>query len=144
MPILCGCKVLTLTQPTPLSEAVKRIKKQLKLNYVRLAHPYGLKEDDPTIKTVAACAGSGGGVLNGRQADLLLTGEMSHHQVLDAVSQGCAVILCEHTNTERGFLQGTYKEMLEQALGGNVQVCIATADKDPLEILYGVHVFYEL
>ncbi len=30
------------------------------------------------IESVAVCAGSGGGVLRGVKADLLLTGEMSH------------------------------------------------------------------
>jgi putative NIF3 family GTP cyclohydrolase 1 type 2 len=30
------------------------------------------------IQSIAVCAGSGGGVLRGVKADLLLTGEMSH------------------------------------------------------------------
>ena len=36
---------------------------------------------DSPVRTVAVCAGSGGSVLAGQQADLLLTGEMSHHEV---------------------------------------------------------------
>lgn len=132
MPTLCGGKLLTLTQPALLSEVVGRIKEQLKLKHVQLARPFSI-EADTVINTAAVCAGSGGSVLEGGQADLLLTGEMSHHQVLEAVSRGSAVILCGHTNTERGFLQGTYKRMLEQALGANVQVSIANADRDPLE-----------
>lgn len=133
MPTLCGGKLLTLHQPVPLSKVVQRIKEHLKLKHVRLARPFGVEEDDPVIKTAAACAGSGGSVLAGVQADLLLTGEMSHHQVLEAVGRGSAVILCEHTNTERGFLQGAYKELLEHVLDGKVQVSIAAADRDPLE-----------
>lgn len=122
-----------MTQPTPLSKVVARVKEKLKLKHVRLACPSGVGEgEDPVIRTAAACAGAGGGVLEGGQADLLLTGEMSHHQVLEAISRGSAVILCEHSNTERGFLQTKYKEMLEQVLDG-VQVSIATADRDPLE-----------
>lgn len=74
-------------------------------------------------------------MLEGGQADLLLTGEMSHHQVLDAVSQGSAVILCEHSNTERGYLQGQYRELVEQAVQGAVSVTVPKTDKDPLEIL---------
>ena len=39
------------------------------------------------VSSIAVCAGSGGSVLNtplGRKADLWITGEMSHHEVLDA------------------------------------------------------------
>ena len=74
-------------------------------------------------------------MLHGGQADLLLTGEMSHHQVLEAVSRGSAVILCEHSNTERGFLQGSYREMLREAFQGKIKVSTAEADRDPLEII---------
>lgn len=136
MPTLSGGKLLTLEQPTPLSEIVKRIKAQLKLEHIRLAKPYNnISGEDPIIRTVGACAGSGGRVLAGVQANLLLTGEMSHHQVLEATSGGAAVILCEHTNTERGFLQGVYKQRLEEALGGQVAVTVSTTDKDPLSIV---------
>ncbi|KAG8429436.1 hypothetical protein GDO86_020189 [Hymenochirus boettgeri] len=31
--------------------------------------------------------------------------KMSHHDVLDAVAEGCSVVLCEHSNSERGYLQ---------------------------------------
>lgn len=135
MPTLCSGMLLALKQPTLLSKVVARVKEHLKLNRVRLARPSGVNEgEDPVIRTAAACAGSGGGVLKGGQADLLLTGEMSHHQVLDAISRGSAVILCEHSNTERGYLQTKYKELLEHALDG-VQVSIASADRDPLEIV---------
>ena len=112
---------------------LRRVKAKLKLEHVRLARPCG--EADPLVATAAACAGSGGGVLVGGQADLLLTGEMSHHQVLDAVSRGSAVILCEHSNTERGYLQGTYRELVEQAVQGAVTVTVAKTDKDPLEVV---------
>lgn len=134
VPTLCGGKLLTLTRPLPLSAIVSRVKEKLQLKHIRLARPFGVGED-PVIKTAAACAGSGGGVLQGGMADLLLTGEMSHHQVLAAVGRGSAVILCEHTNTERGFLQGAYKERLEQALDVSVQVSTARTDRDPLEIV---------
>ena len=120
-------------------EAVRRVKKRLRLTGVRLARPMatagGAGGENPLIATVAACAGSGGGVLHGGQADLLLTGEMSHHQVLEAVSRGSAVILCDHSNTERGFLQGGYRRMLEEAFQGRIKVSTADADRDPLEII---------
>ncbi len=129
-----GPKLLTLLHPIPLSALVQRIKTHLHLQHLRLAQPYNCG-DDPVIKTAAACAGSGGSVLDGVRADLLLTGEMSHHQVLAAISRGSSVVLCEHTNTERGYLQSVYKKEVEKALQGKVKVTVATTDRDPLEIV---------
>ena len=40
----------------------------------------------------------------GSKADLVLTGEMSHHEVLDLTQAGVSVLLADHSNTERGFL----------------------------------------
>lgn len=37
--------------------------------------------DHPPIKSIAVCAGSGASVFKGVEADLLLTGEMSHVSV---------------------------------------------------------------
>ena len=37
-------------------------------------------------------------------ADLILTGEMSHHEVLDIVDKGTSVIMVDYSNTERVFL----------------------------------------
>jgi len=124
---------LTLKEPASLSEIVCRVKAHLQLSLVRVAFPQF--QEDPVIKTVAACPGSGGSVLERVQADLLLTGEMSHHQVLAATGRGVAVVLCEHSNTERGFLQTLYKSKLEQVFAGSVEVVISTVDHDPLQIV---------
>jgi len=51
------------------------------------------------------CKGSGASILcYAGNADLWITGEMSHHEALDAQQNGVSVLLCEHSNTERGFL----------------------------------------
>lgn len=126
--------MLRLTQASPFLEIVKRVKSHLQLQHVRVAQPHHHK-DAGLIRTVAACAGSGGSVLEDVEADLLLSGEMSHHQVLAATARGCAVILCEHSNTERGFLQGRYKQWLQEALEGKVQVTVSYTDRDPLHTL---------
>ena len=110
------------------------VKEHLKLPHVRLAKPHS-KEDDPLVKTVATCAGSGGSVLSGVVADVYLTGEMSHHEVLEACSRGVAVILCEHSNTERDYLQLVYKGRLEAALDGRVEVVVSESDRDPLQVV---------
>lgn len=95
--------------------------------------PYVFIVLDDEIKSVACCAGSGASVLGNCGADLYLTGEMSHHEVLQCTSAGSTVVLCEHSNTERGYLS-VLKEDLESSLE-NVEIFVSKVDKDPLAIM---------
>ncbi|XP_043234061.1 NIF3-like protein 1 [Amphibalanus amphitrite] len=126
-------RLAELENKLSLSEAVQAIKKHLKLQHVRLAEAVGKPKDSP-VRTVAVCAGSGGSVLAGQQADLLLTGEMSHHEVLDATHAGSHVVLCEHSNTERGFL-ARLAGRLEALLAEQVELVTSEADRDPLTVV---------
>ena len=78
--------------------------------------------------------GSGGSLLRGVKADLYLTGEMSHHEVLDATHRGSTVILADHSNTERGFLT-PLKDKLTSMLEDKVQVFVSQKDADPLKVV---------
>ena len=103
---------LVLDSPVTLEEAVTRTKKHLGLDHIRLA----LGNDrnlESKIKSIAVCAGSGASVLRGCRADLLVTGEMSHHEVLDFVHKGISVILTEHSNCERGYLRLVKEKLVE-------------------------------
>ena len=80
------------------------------------------------------CTYIGATVLRGVTADVFLTGEMSHHEVLDATSRGTSVILCEHSNTERGYLT-VMKHKLQQVLGNDIKISISDVDRDPLVIV---------
>lgn len=80
------------------------------------------------IKNVAVCAGSGGSLLRGINADLYITGEMSHHEVLDANHNNVSVILCNHSNSERGFL----KSKLEDLLNDGCEIMVSVTDEDPI------------
>jgi putative NIF3 family GTP cyclohydrolase 1 type 2 len=68
-----------------------------------------------------------------------VTGELSHHEVLAARERGQHVILCGHTNTERGylkFLQGILQRGLDEEVGeAEVQVIVSQKDRDPLEFM---------
>ena len=124
---------LVLDSPLTLEEAITRTKKHLGLDHVRLA----LGNDrnlESKIKSIAVCAGSGASVLRGCRADLLVTGEMSHHEVLDFVHKGISVILTEHSNCERGYLR-LVKDKLVKALGEEVTVLVSKIDRDPLQIV---------
>lgn len=59
---------------------------------------------------------------------------MSHHEVLDAVSNGTSVILSEHSNSERGFL-AVFRERLSAHLPDPVTVIISQNDRDPLQVV---------
>ena len=66
-------------------------------------------------------------------ADLVLTGEMSHHECLDLVSAGVTVILAANSNTERGYL-ARVRDKLSPLLPG-VNIVISQVDRDPLQIM---------
>lgn len=97
------------------------------------------------IKTIAICAGSGASVLSNVSADLYLTGEMSHHEVLSALAQGTHVILTEHSNSERGYLSQVLQPRLQSLLrvdqglekesDVHIEVIVSALDKDPLDIV---------
>ncbi|KAM6421553.1 NIF3-like protein 1 [Rhynochetos jubatus] len=125
-------RLCTLSEPVSLSGITERIKSHLKLPYVRLAVGMGKTLESP-VKKAALCAGSGSSVLKGMQADLYLTGEMSHHDVLDAVANGISVILCEHSNTERGFLS-ELRDMLAVHLQNKINIIVSEKDRDPLQV----------
>jgi dinuclear metal center YbgI/SA1388 family protein len=124
---------LVLHEPITIDEAISRVKKHLGLAQVRLAssaaHAQGAH-----LSRIAACAGSGGSVFEGHQAELFLTGEMRHHDVLARVSSGQSVILCEHTQTERGYLPRLRERLLE-ATNAKLDVRLATSDREPLTIV---------
>lgn len=49
---------------------------------VQVGYPADQDGRPSTIRSIAICAGSGGSMLAGQDADLYLTGEMSHVRVI--------------------------------------------------------------
>jgi putative NIF3 family GTP cyclohydrolase 1 type 2 len=79
------------------------------------------------------CAGAGGSLFAPLFGpDLFLTGEMRHHDVRAKVEAGASVILCDHTNTERGYLPALARRV--GALCPDVVVAISSEDRDPLVV----------
>lgn len=122
-------RLVELKKPVKLKTLTQRIKTYLGLKNVRMA---SAAEDTP-VKTVALCAGAGTDAFKGIQADCYLTGEMSHHNALAATLSGSHVILCEHTNTERGYLP-SFGRLLSKALGTNVEIVVSEEDSDPIRM----------
>ncbi|KAK0047678.1 NIF3-like protein 1 [Biomphalaria pfeifferi] len=119
-----------LASPVTLNQAITQVKNHLGLQHVSVATAQGESE----IQSVAVCAGSGSSVLKSVRCDLLVTGEMSHHEVLDAVHRGCNVILCHHSNTERGYLK-VLQEKLAAVFNSAIYVFISETDRDPLVVV---------
>ncbi|KNE67490.1 YbgI/family dinuclear metal center protein [Allomyces macrogynus ATCC 38327] len=123
-------RIIELTSPQSLPDVIAAIKKHLNLPFVRVA----TAPRNHKISSIAMCAGSGASVFSraATRPDLLWTGEMGHHEVLGAVQTGSHVVLCEHTNTERGYLSAVLKPRLERDAG--LKVVVSTVDRDPLVV----------
>ncbi len=118
-----------LDTPTTLRAMLPRIKSWLGLAHVRVAGDL-----DRSISSFAVCPGSGGSVLRGlSKVDLLLTGEMGHHEVLAHVAGGGAVVLTDHTNCERGYLPH-YAARIKQS-APHLSVRVSSTDQDPLAVV---------
>ncbi|KAI9230830.1 MAG: GTP cyclohydrolase 1 type 2/Nif3 [Piptocephalis tieghemiana] len=128
-------RTLMLEKPIPLKELIDRVKKHLQLDHLRLAsyHP------EKPVQSIAICAGSGASMLGGVKADVYLTGEMSHHEVLAALHSDTSVILCEHSNSERGYLSQVLQPYLQKAFDEEgqelVDVVVSKVDRDPLRVV---------
>lgn len=68
-------------------------------------------------------------------AELFISGEMGHHEVLDFNHKGISVILTEHSNCERGYLS-VFAGLLGKELGDDQVECIVSEkDHDPLTVV---------
>lgn len=127
-------RIITFPEPVSMNELQRRVKAHLKLEHIQIG--YTAARDLTTVRSVAVCAGSGGSVLLGVDADVYFTGEMVHHEILAALGTGHNVILCGHTNTERGFLP-TLADLLKRQLANelpNFEVHVSKEDRHPLVI----------
>ncbi|KAG0043140.1 hypothetical protein BGZ83_011777 [Gryganskiella cystojenkinii] len=131
-------RYFTFDKPQPVQKVIDQIKAHLGMTKLRAAiHPtHG--NNERLISTVGVWAGSGSEMMN-HKADLYLTGELGHHEVLEALEQQSTVVLCEHSNTERGYLKDVLKPKLEKLLSQDgeeaVEVIVSTTDKDPLVVV---------
>ncbi len=120
-------RTATLDTPRELGALVEILKSFLGLPAIRVSGA-----DSMVVRRVAVCPGAGGSAFEGLTGiDLLLTGEMRHHDVLGFAARGTATVLTDHTNTERGYLP-RYAERIRSVLG--IGVALAETDADPLVV----------
>ncbi|KAF8461108.1 GTP cyclohydrolase 1 type 2/Nif3 [Kalaharituber pfeilii] len=141
-------RMVTLKEPSSLGSLVERVKAYLGMKHLMVAEAARHK-NTTSIRRIGVCAGSGGSMFKGLDADLYFTGELSHHEALTAKERGVSVISCFHTNTERGYLNKGMKPKLQEVLAAEwahvadaeregaegFEVVVSKADKDPYEIV---------
>ena len=122
---------LHLDKSLQLDEIARKLKKHLGVGYVRVAPAAG-KDDRAQVQTIGLCAGAGGSVCKlaiDDGCEVFITGEMTHHNVIEATARGCTVMLTGHTNSERGYLP-KLKEQLLQLLP-EATISVSTSDSSP-------------
>lgn len=125
-------------QPVLLTLLLQRLAKGLGgIKYFMVAAPRQLDLATRTVQSAAVCAGSGFDVLKGANVDVLVTGEMTHHNALRAVMENKVVITVFHSNSERAYLRQRMQPTLEAELKkteAQAQVLVSEEDADPFKI----------
>lgn len=116
-------RIVKFNKPQPLTLIIERIARGVgNPKGFPVAIPQGRQVEEIVIRSVAICAGSGAHVLRNVNADLLFTGELSHHDALSATEQGRCVVTLFHSNSERGFLHNVLKDKLTAVLESEWQI----------------------
>jgi len=113
-------RVGRLERPVAVSELAGRVAERLG-GVVRVA-------GSGIAATAAVIPGSGGSMLGDVDADVVVTGDIGHHQARDAVARGLAVIDPGHAATERPGVRSLYAAVAQMA--GDV-VDMTDIDADP-------------
>jgi len=138
-PAGCGWgRVGTLRRPVTVQTLIRRLKRATGARKVQLAAPSQKGGDGRgMLVTTAACfSGSGGGYYRkalAQGAMLYVTGEMGHHDALDAVAHGMAVICLGHGHSER-IAMARLAERLGERLP-RLKVVVSKRDRDPYAIV---------
>ncbi len=115
-----------LPTPMTLAECAEYVKSRCKIEQVKV---YGMPAE--TIVMAAVCPGSGKGCIEDAVrlgADVLITGDIDHHEGIDAVEQGLSIIDAGHYGLEKIFVP-CMEEYCKKKLSG---VTIHTApEKNP-------------
>ena len=105
-------------EPMTLKECCERVKEVFSLEAVR-----AFGNPKRQVCRVAVCPGSGKSVLRDalrKGADVLITGDIGHHEGIDAVAQGMAVIDAGHYGMEYIFVEDMRRFLTERLPGAEV------------------------
>ena len=119
-----------LPQEMSLKECAQYCKTVFELDSVRI---YG--DEDAPVETVAIVPGAGDDYIKNAlfmQADVFITGDIGHHDGLDAMEQGLTVIDASHYGIEKLFVP-----YMAEAISGRMPelVVIKATEKEPFTVV---------
>ncbi|MCR4611920.1 MAG: Nif3-like dinuclear metal center hexameric protein [Lachnospiraceae bacterium] len=117
--------------PVSLKQLAKDVKDKFDLSAVNV---YG--DTDKIMKRIAVCPGSGKSDIDNAVAggaDVLITGDIGHHDGIDSVAKGMAIIDAGHYGLEHLFI-----DYMSEFLMGNNTVSDFEIYKEPIENPYTV------
>ena len=128
-------RIVELENETTLSTYADNVKTLLGANHIRFAG-----DPNRTIKKVALLNGSGNKFINDARfagADVLVTGDMQYHGILDALEMGLCVIDAGHYATEKIMIKyiTEYLKRKFQELKLDVDVFESSANTEILRVL---------
>lgn len=123
-------RVVQLPEPVRINTLADGLMRLLGLDWLDV----GQCGSDQAVQTIGLCAGAGSSLLPAAgRVDAYLTGEMRHHDVLEATANGTCVMLAGHTQTERPFLPMLIKKLAAAGLD-EIDMRISEADGPPSEM----------
>lgn len=121
-------RVGRLAEPCTLGELARRCETSLPTSHVAV-----VGDRDRHVARVALCGGSGGDLIDAAAAagaEVLITGDVKHHQALHARDRGLALIDAGHYATERPVLDLLCR-LLSERLPADVPVRVSSVVTDP-------------
>ena len=124
-------RVGRLAAATPLGDVAATLRERLPAPHLRTAG-----DRDRAVTTVATVGGSGmslAGAARAAGADVFVTGDCKHHDVLDALALDLAVIDAGHHATEMAAMPALRRALAEDAAarGLSATVLVSALDTDP-------------
>ncbi|CAG7722360.1 unnamed protein product [Allacma fusca] len=115
-------RILRFKTPVKIGDVVENLRVCTGVRNIKLA-----EGNKPEILSVALCVGSGASILKGLNVDAVITGEMTHHDVLDCLEAQQSVILCGHADSERHYLPALAE--IVKIITQCENVCVSSAEQ---------------
>jgi dinuclear metal center YbgI/SA1388 family protein len=120
-------RVGTLAKPVALAVLARRLKKAARARFTQF-----VGEPETMVSRAIICVGAAGSLPFGMslsREDVVITGEMRHHDALTVSRRGCSAIVLGHWSSERPVLE-SFAERMHERLPG-VTVMISEDDIEP-------------
>ena len=111
-------KIADLQAELTLAQCCEKVKEVFSLSHVKVFGDLA-----QAVKRIAICPGSGKSVIGEaikKRADVLITGDIGHHEGIDSVAQGLSVIDAGHYGIEHIFIEDMQNYLKKNTYGVEV------------------------